>query len=432
MAATGPSGAARRYGTIIQIFAVIRAEETCQDARRGRGRRQMVTMKIDRPAGAAPTLLYLVTEDWYFLSHRLPMARAAQHAGYDVHVVTNVGGHGRAIADLGFRVHPVQWRRGSMNPFGLLAMIRTIRAPLSPAGARPRASRGAAADRRSGRSPPPACRSRCLNAVTGWGFALTSAKAHARLVRGRWNGCCRACAIARAPPCWCRMPTTARRWRDLGVPDERIFPHRRLRRRRRSFCVRCRSRMGRSRRLRRAPARQQRAAHARRRARAARAPRPRRPAADCGRPRPGQSGLVFRPRRSRPGASAAASCCSATSPIFARYGRPRTSRCCRRGARGCPRACSRPRPAAGRSWRPTSPAVAPSPAPIVNALLAPPDDAAALADAIDRLGAGRGPAPALRRGGRRLAEDEFSSRRIGRETVALYDRLLGRAEAHDL
>ena len=55
----------------------------------------------------------------------------------------------------------------------------------------------------------------------------------------------------------------------------------------------------------------------------------------------------------------------------------------------------------------------------VNALLVPADDAAALADAIDRLAQD---AELRRRFGaasRRLAEDEFSSQRIGRETVAL-------------
>ena len=36
-------------------------------------------MTLPRPA-AAPVLLYLVTEDWYFLSHRIPMALAAQRA----------------------------------------------------------------------------------------------------------------------------------------------------------------------------------------------------------------------------------------------------------------------------------------------------------------------------------------------------------------
>ena len=29
----------------------------------------------------APVVLYLVTEDWYFLSHRLPMALAAKQCG---------------------------------------------------------------------------------------------------------------------------------------------------------------------------------------------------------------------------------------------------------------------------------------------------------------------------------------------------------------
>ena len=33
-----------------------------------------------------PRLLYVVSEDWYFLAHRLPMARAARDAGYEVHV----------------------------------------------------------------------------------------------------------------------------------------------------------------------------------------------------------------------------------------------------------------------------------------------------------------------------------------------------------
>jgi glycosyltransferase involved in cell wall biosynthesis len=65
----------------------------------------------------------------------------------------------------------------------------------------------------------------------------------------------------------------------------------------------------------------------------------------------------------------------------------------------------------------------------VNALLVPPDDPAALADAIATLAKD----PSLRRrfgeAGRRLAETEFAADRIGRETCALYDKLLGRAVA---
>ena len=37
-----------------------------------------------------PKLLFFVTEDYYFVSHRLPMASAAKADGYDVCVVTRV------------------------------------------------------------------------------------------------------------------------------------------------------------------------------------------------------------------------------------------------------------------------------------------------------------------------------------------------------
>ncbi|WP_236024742.1 glycosyltransferase family 4 protein [Arenibaculum pallidiluteum] len=73
-----------------------------------------------------PKLLYLVTEDWYFWSHRLPMARAAREAGFDVAVATRVAAHGERIAAEGFRLHPLRWRRRSHNPFAALAAIAEI------------------------------------------------------------------------------------------------------------------------------------------------------------------------------------------------------------------------------------------------------------------------------------------------------------------
>lgn len=63
-----------------------------------------------------PRLLYLVTEDWYFCSHRLPIARAARDAGAEVVVATRVGAHADVIAKEGFRVVPLGWRRGSYWP----------------------------------------------------------------------------------------------------------------------------------------------------------------------------------------------------------------------------------------------------------------------------------------------------------------------------
>jgi glycosyltransferase involved in cell wall biosynthesis len=73
-------------------------------------------------------LVFLVTEDWYFIGHRLPMARAARDAGYEVHVATRIDKHGEAIAREGFYLHPVNLYRGSVNPLNALRAVAQVRA----------------------------------------------------------------------------------------------------------------------------------------------------------------------------------------------------------------------------------------------------------------------------------------------------------------
>lgn len=68
-----------------------------------------------------------MTEDWYFLQHRLPMAEAAARTGYAVHVATHVNKDGAAIEDAGFKLYPLNWRRGSLNPFDILRIVAEIR-----------------------------------------------------------------------------------------------------------------------------------------------------------------------------------------------------------------------------------------------------------------------------------------------------------------
>ncbi len=70
-----------------------------------------------------PKLLYLVTEDWAFCSHRLPMARAARAAGFEVVVATRVENHRARIEAEGFRVHALDWRRRGN---GLLATLSAV------------------------------------------------------------------------------------------------------------------------------------------------------------------------------------------------------------------------------------------------------------------------------------------------------------------
>jgi len=71
-------------------------------------------------------IIYLVTEDWYFCSHRLPIARAARDAGFEVLVATRVDLHGDAITREGFRLIPLQIRRRSKNPLRELAAVLEI------------------------------------------------------------------------------------------------------------------------------------------------------------------------------------------------------------------------------------------------------------------------------------------------------------------
>src|SRR5436309_2241453 len=79
-----------------------------------------------RPRGRQ-RLIYLVTEDWYFVSHRMVMARAARDAGFEVHVATRVEHHGRAIEAEGFHLHVVAWRRGSFDPRDLARVLWQVR-----------------------------------------------------------------------------------------------------------------------------------------------------------------------------------------------------------------------------------------------------------------------------------------------------------------
>ena len=89
------------------------------------------TTQTQDPAQARPQLLYLVTEDWYFCSHRIAHARAASEAGFEVVVVANVNyppvngetNYAAQIRAEGFRLVPLALHRRSRNPLRELASI---------------------------------------------------------------------------------------------------------------------------------------------------------------------------------------------------------------------------------------------------------------------------------------------------------------------
>jgi glycosyltransferase involved in cell wall biosynthesis len=133
-------------------------------------------------ATAGPVLVYLVTEDWYFISHRLPMALAAQRAGYQVHVATRVKAHGAEIQAQGFTLHPLDWQRGSTNPLNVASIVRQVRGlyrRLKPDIAHHVALQPAVIGSMAATGLPLVR----LNALAGLGFVFTSRNPSALLMR---------------------------------------------------------------------------------------------------------------------------------------------------------------------------------------------------------------------------------------------------------
>lgn len=69
------------------------------------------------------TLLFVVAEDYFFVSHRMTLARMARDAGYRIVVATPVSTHRETIEKEGFRVVPLALKRGLRNP---IADMRTV------------------------------------------------------------------------------------------------------------------------------------------------------------------------------------------------------------------------------------------------------------------------------------------------------------------
>ena len=129
-----------------------------------------------------PRLLYVVTEDWAFLSHRLPMARAAREAGFEVHVATRVSDGATAIEAERFILHPIPFARGSLSPVATLstvAALRRVHREVKPALTHHVALQACVLGMLASLGPPCAC----VNAFIGLGYSFTSGTGKARAVR---------------------------------------------------------------------------------------------------------------------------------------------------------------------------------------------------------------------------------------------------------
>lgn len=71
-------------------------------------------------------ILYVVNDAPFFLSHRLPVARAAHQAGWEVHVATPPSDAAAMIESSGFAFHPISMTRKGTNPLAELRSIASL------------------------------------------------------------------------------------------------------------------------------------------------------------------------------------------------------------------------------------------------------------------------------------------------------------------
>lgn len=165
-------------------------------------------------------LLFFVTADWYFVSHRLRLAIAAREAGYEVSVVTRVREHGDAIRAAGLRLIPFELARTGTNPFAefwtllrLIALFRRERPDIAHLVAIKPVLYGSIAARVAG-TP------RVINALAGMGWTFSSGHGAASrlnlLVRSALG------RILRRGTILVQNPDDAKLIANIGVPAARI------------------------------------------------------------------------------------------------------------------------------------------------------------------------------------------------------------------
>lgn len=141
-----------------------------------------MTQETSAKTASPRRVLYVVGEDYAFLLNRLPMARAARKAGFEVHVATNVNKRAKEIEAEGFILHSIPFRRGGLSPFGAIPTILAIRRVLKKI--KPDVMHHAGLQccvygsmATLGENVP------LVNAITGLGYIFTSVNWRTRLLR---------------------------------------------------------------------------------------------------------------------------------------------------------------------------------------------------------------------------------------------------------
>ena len=167
-------------------------------------------------------ILYVVTEDWYFCSHRMPVAMAARDAGFDISVITRVANEEARIRNAGFRIHRLNMHRGGLNPvrdfFTFLKLVQILRkerpAIVHNVALKP-VLLGTLAARVTGSVA-------VVNALAGLGYVFTSEDGRATWLRRFVRLACRILLRGSSVSTIVQNPADQQVIQSLGVPPAQI------------------------------------------------------------------------------------------------------------------------------------------------------------------------------------------------------------------
>ena len=72
-------------------------------------------------------IIYIVNVDWFFISHRLPIALEALKQGHEIHIFAKDTGKMEHLKSLGINTCPINLERGSVNPFQSLKLLLDLK-----------------------------------------------------------------------------------------------------------------------------------------------------------------------------------------------------------------------------------------------------------------------------------------------------------------
>ena len=75
-------------------------------------------------------IIYIVNVDWFFISHRLPIALEALKQGHEIHIFAKDTGEMDYLKSLGIKVCPINLERGSVNPLQTLKLLVDLKRKL--------------------------------------------------------------------------------------------------------------------------------------------------------------------------------------------------------------------------------------------------------------------------------------------------------------